>query len=444
MWSREGDCRSGGRSYEIEILIMKDRKTNRCRRVVVTGMGVISPVGNDVPTFWKNILGGVCGIDYIKSIPTDDLPVKIAGEVKNFCPADYEIEPAFARKQDNFTTYAVAAAWQAMKQSGLVAAADGNIDPYRLGVYIGSGIGGFATQVHENEKVFREGPKWVSPLFIPTMIANIAAGNVAIRHNACGPCLPVVTACATSTHAIGEAYRAIKHGYADAIIAGGSEASILPIGIAGFANARALSKAENPQYASLPFNKKRAGFVMAEGAAALILEEYDHAVARGATIFAEVCGYGNTCDAHHVTAPRPDGQTQAAAIRMALEEADYTAADTLYINAHGTGTPLNDTTETKAFKIALGEEQAHKAHISSTKGATGHMLGAAGAAEALAAVMALHDGMVPPTINLDEVDDECDLDYTPNTPVKADLTIAISDSLGFGGHNGCVAFRKLA
>lgn len=422
---------------------MKDRKTNRCRRVVVTGMGVISPVGNDVPTFWKNILGGVCGIDYIKSIPTDDLPVKIAGEVKNFCPADYEIEPAFARKQDNFTTYAVAAAWQAMKQSGLVAAVDGNIDPYRLGVYIGSGIGGFATQVHENEKVFREGPKWVSPLFIPTMIANIAAGNVAIRHNACGPCLPVVTACATSTHAIGEAYRAIKHGYADAIIAGGSEASILPIGIAGFANARALSKAENPQYASLPFNKKRAGFVMAEGAAALILEEYDHAVARGATIFAEVCGYGNTCDAHHVTAPRPDGQTQAAAIRMALEEADYTAADTLYINAHGTGTPLNDTTETKAFKIALGEEQARKVHISSTKGATGHMLGAAGAAEALAAVMALNDGVVPPTINLDEVDDECDLDYTPNAPVKADLTIAISDSLGFGGHNGCVAFRKL-
>lgn len=422
---------------------MKDTKTNRLRRVVVTGMGVISPVGNDVPTFWKNILGGVCGIDYIKSIPTDDLSVKIAGEVKNFCPADYEIEPAFARKQDNFTTYAVAAAWQAMKQSGLVAAVDGNIDPYRLGVYIGSGIGGFATQVHENEKVFREGPKWVSPLFIPTMIANIAAGNVAIRHNACGPCLPVVTACATSTHAIGEAYRAIKHGYADAIIAGGSEASILPIGIAGFANARALSKAENPQYASLPFNKKRAGFVMAEGAAALILEEYDHAVARGATIFAEVCGYGNTCDAHHVTAPRPDGQTQAAAIRMALEEADYTAADTLYINAHGTGTPLNDTTETKAFKIALGEEQAHKAHISSTKGATGHMLGAAGAAEALAAVMALNDGVVPPTINLDEVDDECDLDYTPNAPVKADLTIAISDSLGFGGHNGCVAFRKL-
>lgn len=410
---------------------------------MVTGMGVISPVGNDVPTFWKNILGGVCGIDYIKSIPTDDLPVKIAGEVKNFCPADYEIEPAFARKQDNFTTYAVAAAWQAMKQSGLVAAVDGNIDPYRLGVYIGSGIGGFATQVHENEKVFREGPKWVSPLFIPTMIANIAAGNVAIRHNACGPCLPVVTACATSTHAIGEAYRAIKHGYADAIIAGGSEASILPIGIAGFANARALSKAENPQYASLPFNKKRAGFVMAEGAAALILEEYDHAVARGATIFAEVCGYGNTCDAHHVTAPRPDGQTQAAAIRMALEEADYTAADTLYINAHGTGTPLNDTTETKAFKIALGEEQARKVHISSTKGATGHMLGAAGAAEALAAVMALNDGVVPPTINLDEVDDECDLDYTPNAPVKADLTIAISDSLGFGGHNGCVAFRKL-
>ena len=411
------------------------------RRVVVTGTGVITPVGNDVQTYWKNLLDGVCGIDFIRSIPVDDLPVKIAGEVKDFNPADYGIEPPFARKQDKFTVYAVAAAWQAVRESGLSSAEDGNIDPYRLGVYVGSGIGGFATQVRETEKLINEGAKWVSPLFIPTMISNIAAGNIAIRNNACGPCLPVVTACATSTHAIGEAYRAIKHGYADAIIAGGSEAAIIPLGIAGFANAKALSRSEDPKYASLPFNKNRGGFVMAEGAAMLVLEEYEHAVARGAVIIAEVCGYGNTCDAHHVTAPRPDGQTQAAAIRQALDEAGYTSDDVLYINAHGTGTALNDVAETAAFKIALGDD-AYKAHISSTKGSTGHMLGAAGAVEAVAAVLALKNGIVPPTANLDEIEPECDLDYTPNNPVAADLTIALSDSLGFGGHNGCVAFRK--
>lgn len=411
------------------------------RRVVVTGTGVITPVGNDVQTYWQNLLDGVCGIDVIRSIPTDDLPVRIAGEVKDFNPADYEIENPFARKQDRFTVFAVAAAWQAMRESGLSSAEDGNIDPYRLGVYVGSGIGGFATQVRETEKILNEGAKWVSPLFIPTMISNIAAGNIAIRNNACGPCLPVVTACATSTHAVGEAYRAIKHGYADAIIAGGAEATVIPLAIAGFANAKALSRAEDPKYASLPFNKNRGGFVIAEGSAMLVLEEYEHAVARGAEIIAEVSGYGNTCDAHHVTAPRPDGQTQAAALRQALDEAGYTSDDVLYINAHGTGTALNDVAETAAFKIALGDD-AYKAHISSTKGSTGHMLGAAGAAEAVAAVLALKNGVVPPTANLDEIDPECDLDYTPNVPVKADLTIALSDSLGFGGHNGCVAFRK--
>ena len=408
------------------------------RRVVVTGTGVISPVGNDVKTYWDSLLKGVCGIDFITSFPTDDLPVKIAGEVKDFNPADYQIEAPFARKQDKFTLYAVAAAWQAVTESGIT----GNIDPMRFGVYVGSGIGGFATQMRETEKLFNEGAKWVSPLFIPTMIANIAAGNIAIRNNACGPCLPVVTACATSTHAIGEAYRAIKHGYADAVIAGGSEAAVVPLGIAGFANAKALSRSEDPKRASLPFNRNRGGFVMAEGAAMLVLEEYEHAVARGAEIIAEICGYGNTCDAHHVTAPRPDGTTQAAAIRQALDEASYTSDDVLYINAHGTGTALNDTSETLAFKLALGED-AYKAHISSIKGHIGHMLGAAGAAEAVAAVLALKNGVVPPTVGLDDVDPECDLDYTPLTPVKADLTIAISDSLGFGGHNGCIAFRAV-
>ena len=411
------------------------------RRVVITGMGVVSPVGNDIQTYWDNLLKGVCGIDYIKSIPTEDLPVKIGGEVKDFNPADYGIEPAFARKQDKFTVFAVAAAWQAVRQSGLDASEGGNIDPFRYGVYIGSGIGGFSTMMRENEKILKEGPKWISPLFIPTMISNIAAGNVAIRNNACGPCLPVVTACATSTHAIGEAFRAIKHGYADAIIAGGSEAAITSLAIAGFANAKALSRAEDPTYASLPFNRNRGGFVLAEGAAMMVLEDYEHAKARGAEILGEISGYGNTCDAYHVTAPRPDGKTQSMAIRSALDEAGYTSDDVLYINAHGTGTALNDVSETLAFKLALGED-AYKAHISSTKGAMGHMLGAAGAAEAVASVLALKNGVVPPTVNLDETDPECDLNYTPKEAVKADLTMALSDSLGFGGHNGCLVFRK--
>ena len=411
------------------------------RRVAVTGLGVISPVGNDVQTYWDSLVSGKCGIDVIRSFPLDDLPVKVAGEVKDFDPSAYGIEPSFARKQDRFTLFAVAAAAQAMQQSGLKASEDdGNIAPERLGVYFGSGIGGFTTQMRETEKLLNEGPKWVSPLFIPTMISNIAAGNIAIRHNARGACVPVVTACATSTHNIGEAYRAIRHGYADAVIAGGSEAVVLPLSIAGFANAKALSRAEDPMRASLPFNKNRGGFVMAEGAAVLVLEEYDRAVARGAEILAEICGYGNTCDAYHVTAPRPDGTTQSAAIRQALQEAGYQSEDTLYINAHGTGTQLNDTSETAAIKLALGED-AYKAHVSSTKGATGHMLGAAGAAEAVAAVLALKNGTVPPTIHLDEVDPECDLDYTPNKAVRADLTLALSISLGFGGHNGCLAFR---
>ena len=411
------------------------------RRVAVTGLGIISPVGNDVQTYWDSLVSCKCGIDVIRSFPLDDLPVKVAGEVKDFEPSAYGIEPAFARKQDRFTLFAVAAAAQAMSQSGLKASdEDGNIAPERLGVYFGSGIGGFTTQMRETEKLLNEGPKWVSPLFIPTMISNIAAGNIAIRHNARGACVPVVTACATSTHNIGEAYRAIKHGYADAVIAGGSEAVVLPLSIAGFANAKALSRAEDPMRASLPFNKNRGGFVMAEGAAVLVLEEYDRAVARGAEILAEICGYGNTCDAYHVTAPRPDGTTQSAAIRQALQEAGYQSEDTLYINAHGTGTQLNDTSETAAIKLALGED-AYKAHVSSIKGATGHMLGAAGAAEAVAAVLALKNGTVPPTIHLDEVDPECDLDYTPNKAVRADLTLALSISLGFGGHNGCLAFR---
>ena len=414
------------------------------KRVVITGMGVISHVENDVNTFWSNLCDGVCGIEAIKAFPTDNLPVGIAGIIKGFKAEEYGMDKPFIRKQDLFTQYGVAAAYQAIKQSGLASQGEGqNIDPFRLGVYFGSGIGGFATQYREIAKMIEDpSGQWISPLFIPTMISNIAAGHIAIMHHAEGPCLDIVTACATSTNAMGEAFRAIRNGYADAIITGGCENATIPIGIVGFANAKALSRATDPKYASLPFNANRAGFVMADGSAALVLEEYEHAKARGAQILGEMVGYGNTCDAYHSTAPRPDGTTQAKCIELALEEAGFDKEkDNLYINAHGTGTKLNDVAETLAYKNALGDF-AYKAHISSIKSMTGHMFGAAGAAEAIATVLALRDGICPPTINLDTPDPECDLDYTPNKAVKTDLTLGISDSFGFGGHDACVAFRK--
>ena len=413
------------------------------KRVVITGMGVISSVGNDVETFWNNLKNGVCGIDFIEAFPTEQLPVRIAGKIKNFNGEEYGMDKGFTRKQDLFTQYGMAAAWQAMNDADLHSDGENpNIDPFRLGVYVGSGIGGFEVQFRETEKMIQDpSGRWISPLFIPTMISNIAAGNIAIKHNAKGPCLDIVTACATSTHCLGEALRAIRHGYADAIIAGGCESATIPLGIAGFANAKALSRSEDPKYASLPFNKNRQGFVMGDGAAVLILEELEHAKARGAKIYGEIVGYGNTCDAYHATAPRPDGSTQSECLRLALEEAGFNKEkDNLYINAHGTGTHLNDLTETVAYKLALGDF-AYKAHISSTKSMTGHMLGAAGATEAIATVLALREGIIPPTINLDCPDPECDLDYTPNTAVRSDITLGISDSLGFGGHNACIAFR---
>lgn len=414
------------------------------KRVVVTGLGVVSCIGNDVPTFWNSLVNGVCGIDTITEFPTDGFAVKVAGKVRNFNPEEYGMDKPFIRKQDQFSVFAMAAAWQAMKDSGLNALGeDPNIDPFRLGVYIGSGVGGFDTIVREVGKLIEDpSGQWVSPLFIPTMIANIAAGNVAIKFGAKGSCLNVQSACASSTHTLGEAYRAIRHGYADAMIAGGTEKGAIPIGIAGFANAKALTREQDPRHACLPFNADRGGFVVADGSAVLILEEYEHAVARGAHIYAEMVGYGSTCDAYHVTAPRPDGSTQAECIRQALDQAGFDPAkDTLYINAHGTGTRLNDSAETLAYKSVLGED-AYKVHISSTKSMHGHMFGATGAAEAVATVLALREGIIPPTINLDNPDPECDLDYTPNKAVKADLTIGISDSFGFGGHNACIAFRK--
>ena len=307
------------------------------KRVVVTGLGVVSPVGNNVETFWKNIVDGVCGIDFITQFPTDGLSVKIAGEVKDFKPADYGIEPKAARKFDRFSLFALAAANQAVAMSGLKATDDeedntpGTVHADRFGVYIGSGIGGMHSFVNETAKLIKDGPQWISPLFIPTMIANIAAGNVAIAHHARGVCLPIVTACATGTHSIGEAYRAIKFGYADAIIAGGTEAAVTPLAIGGFSNSKALSPAEDPMAASLPFDARRQGFVIAEGAGVVVLEEYEHAVARGAKIYAEICGYGNTCDAYHYTAPCPDGSTPAKAFRQALTEAHYSTSDLLHI-----------------------------------------------------------------------------------------------------------------
>ncbi|MBQ2451950.1 MAG: beta-ketoacyl-ACP synthase II [Bacteroidales bacterium] len=416
------------------------------KRVVVTGLGAVTPIGNNVETYWNNLLAGVCGIDFIKSFPTEDLPTKIAGEIKDFDPVALGLDMPFVRKQDRFTLFGTIAAEEAIRMSGLKAAREGeeggNIDPYRFGVYMGSGVGGFSNQYAESVKMHTDGARVISPTFITKMIANIAGGNIAIRNNACGPNLTVVAACATSTNSIGEAFRAIKHGYADAIVAGGAEAPVIPLGVAAFANARALSRAEDPQYASLPFNANRGGFVMAEGAGAVVLEEYEHAKARGAQIFAEVVGYGHTCDAHHVTAPNPTGLTQAAALKQCLAEAAYTPEDILHINAHGTGTALNDPAETRCFKLALGDE-AYKAHINSTKSMTGHLLGAAGAIEAIATILAIKEGIVPPTINLDAADPECDLNYTPNKAEKVDLTLGLSNSLGFGGHNACVAFRKI-
>ena len=407
------------------------------RRVVVTGLGAVSPVGNDVPTMWKNMLDGVNGIETITAFDTSDLKVHIAGTVKNFEPEKY-FEKREAKKLDVYCQYAIAAAQEAVDDSGIL----GKIDENRFGVYIGAGIGGLNTFINNTINLENGGPRKVSPFFIPMMIGNIATGNVAIRFNAKGVSLSVMSACATGTNSIGEAFHAIKDGYADAIIAGGAEAVVARLTIVGFQNMKALSTNPDPSKASRPFDKDRDGFVMGEGAGMLILEEYEHAKARGAKIYAEFAGYGNTCDAHHVTAPDPEGAGLARAIEIAFKEADVADDAEVYINAHGTSTHLNDLTETMAIKTALGEN-AYKASVSSTKSMTGHMLGATGAIEAIAAVKAIDDGMVPPTINLDEPDEGLDLDYTPKTAKKRDIDVAASTNLGFGGHDACVVFKKM-
>ena len=408
------------------------------KRVVVTGLGAVSPLGNDAKTTWENMKKGVCGIDTVTKFDITDYKCKFAGEVRGFDPTLY-MPKGDVRKTDLYCQYAVAAATQAYEDSGMTAE---SVEPERFGVYIGSGIGGIHTLVSEHSKLVEKGPGRVSPYFVPMMISNIASGTVAIKYNAQGPNIAVVTACATSTNSIGEAYRAIKHGYADAMLAGGSEAAITPLCFAGFISCQALSQAEDKNRASIPFDKERAGFVMGEGGAVVMLEEYEHAKARGAKIYAEVVGYGCTNDAYHMTAPNPEAIASAKAIELAAKEGGIAAGRNVYVNAHGTGTPLNDKTETLALKRAFGQG-AYELRVSSTKSMTGHMLGAAGGIEAIASILALDEGIVPPTVNYRVKDEECDLDITPNEAVKADLKFALSTSLGFGGHNGCLAFRKI-
>ena len=410
-------------------------------RVYITGVGCITPLGNNVETLWNNIKNGACGIDFIKKIDASNLPVKIAAEVKDFNPEEYGIDKTMIRHNDLYALYALSAAAQAMQDSGLKVGED--VDPRRLGVAVGSGIGGIQTFQREHTNMMQYGLRRISPLFIPEMISNIAGGNIAITYNAQGPNLPVVTACATGTHSVGEAYRLIHEGRADAVITGGAEAAVCEMAIGGFNNMKALTTSEDPMAASLPFDKRRHGFVLGEGSGILILESEELAKRRGAKLYAEVCGYGNTCDAHHYTAPHPEGRGAAESMRLALEEAGFKAGEKLYINAHGTGTPLNDKGETAAIKKALGEEEARKAVISSTKSMHGHMLGATGAVELIISALALKNGIIPPTIHLDEPDPECDLDYTPHTARQWQADIAISNTFGFGGQNSTVALRKV-
>ena len=407
-------------------------------RVVITGMGAVTPIGNDVPTFWANLKAGVCGIGPLTRFDASESKIYAAGEVKDFDPLRW-MDKSDVRKYDLFCQYALAAAAQAVGESAIV----GTLPPERIGTYFGSGIGGINTFAAQQTALLEKGPRRVSPFFIPALIINMAGGLIAIKYDFQGASLPSVTACATGNNAIGEAYRAIKHGYLDAVVAGGAEAALVPVGIAGFANMKALSTTQDPARACIPFDARRNGFVMGEGAGALVLEEYEHAKARGATIYAELCGYGVTCDAHHITAPHPEAVGGARALKMAYDEAGGCADPSrIYINAHGTSTPLNDSSETLAIKKGLGEEAAGKCMVSSTKSMTGHMLGAAGAVEAIASILAVKENVAPPTIGYQEPDPACDLDYVPNTAREAPIDLALSASLGFGGHNAYLAFRK--
>ena len=407
-------------------------------RVVITGMGAITPVGNDVQTFWESLKAGECGIGPITKFDVSDYKVKLAAEVKDFDVTQY-VDKREARRMDVNCHFALAAAQQAVDQAGLK---EGNFDPYRTGVIYGSGVGGLAIAEEEIPKLNAKGPGRVSPLCIPEMIANMAAAYISMRFGFKGENFCPVSACATANHSIGEAMRAIRHGYQDIVLCGGTENGIIPIALAGFSNMKALHTGDDPTCASIPFDARRSGFVMGEGAGCLVLESLTHAQARGATILAEDAGYGASGDAYHITSPAPEGDAAARAIRGAIEDAGLTPADVDYINAHGTSTPLNEKYETIAIKKAFGDA-AYKVKVSSTKSMTGHLLGGAAAVEAIACVMAIRDGIIPPTIGYQEPDPECDLDITPNKAVEMPVNVAISNSLGFGGHNACILFKKV-
>lgn len=406
-------------------------------RVVITGMGAVTPIGNNVEDFWKSLKSGANGIDSITAFDTENYKAKLAAEVKDFNPEDY-LDKREVRRMDRFCHFAIAASKQAVENSKLDL---DNIDKERFGVIVGSGIGGFKTFEKECETLVTKGPRKVSPMFVPMMIGNMAAGNIAIQFGAKGSTLDIVTACATASNSIGEAFRMIKHGYLDLAIAGGTEASITPLGVAGFIALTALSNSEDKNRASIPFDKERNGFVMGEGAGMLVLESLEHAQNRGALIYGEVVGYGSTCDAYHITSPSPDGEGGARAMLLAIKEGNIKKEEVGYINAHGTGTPYNDKFETIGIKLAFGEH-AKDLVVSSTKSMTGHLLGAAGGVEAIASIKAIQEGFIPPTINLNISDEECDLDYVANVGRKKDIKYAISNSLGFGGHNASLLFKK--
>ena len=409
------------------------------RRVVVTGMGAITPVGNDVATTWQSLIAGKSGTAPITKFDASKFPVRFAAEVKGFNPLDF-MDRKEAKRADQYTQYAVAASRQAMTHANLVER--NGMDPDRIGVIIGSGIGGLKS-FEEQHDVYRErGVGKISPFFIPMFIADIAAGIVSMMFNAKGPNYATVSACATSAHAIGDAYRTIQYGDADAMITGGAEATVTPMAIGGFANMKALSERnDSPESASRPFDATRDGFVMGEGAGILILEELEHALSRGAKIYAEIVGYGATGDAYHLTAPAPDGEGAQRAMKRALKDAGLEPRDIQYINAHGTSTPANDFNETRAIKAVFGDE-AKTVNVSSTKSATGHMLGAAGAVEAVISTMVVGTGIIPPTINYHHPDPELDLNYTPNVRVERDVNAVLSNSFGFGGHNTTLAIKR--
>lgn len=406
-------------------------------RVVVTGMGAITPIGNDVETFWNGLKNNQVGIGPITYFDTTDYKAKLAAQVKDFDAKNY-MDPKAAKRMELFSQYAVAAAKEALEDSGLNMEEE---DPFRIGVCVGSGIGSLQSVEREYKKLLEKGPGRVNPLLVPMMIGNMAAGNVAIQFGLKGKCFNVVTACATGNNSIGEAFRSIQYGEADAIVAGGTEASICSIGVAGFTALTALSTSENPLRASIPFDKERSGFIMGEGAGIVVLESLEHAKARGAKIYAEVVGYGSTCDAYHITSPAEDGSGAAMAMTVAIKDGNAEPTDIDYVNAHGTGTHHNDLFETKAIKTALGEH-AYQVHISSTKSMVGHLLGAAGGVEFIACVKSIQEGFVHATAGLEMDDEECDLNYTKGQGVKTDVRYAISNSLGFGGHNASLLVKR--